>query len=540
MSIALTVAEQQKLSVSPYVNLPKTGRDGINDITVDQFHAILSSHSVETRCTFLAFHVTPNSDGKTFKTHLEMNNYNAPIYDELSPECKIFVDNTISGKEQNQFKVAASGSKVGMFTTLFINKGTDDEPSWGRFDNVIVNVSAGRFTIKNEFESTVPKRVVVSIKNNNKMGDVYKPFLANKKLDNVKLNECYKLLQEGFAFEMSRLKQCYLDYQKLSDAEQAKQPAVRFYDVDEIHPDIFRASCLDGGDAGYGSMYRRCRNNVTMDNGKPVFEPVPYENEEDHFVQIRLPLSGVLDKIGMDKYNKWTENIFNKRNIRVMAPFSQFNYRWINSEAVGVEGSKNSILEYIAVPTLHKIEEYSTDNDRPQIHLYRQADVNMTGNKALHPMFTQYTKCNNQSLNMVINFDCFVNDKNFVISSEIINFRPIYNVRLENKRFSNSLNSSDDGDNDISGEEYGSRQSGPKSRSKIAEAIALGNGGDDIDMEEEPEVPASTGATTKVSAPVDLDDPDVAPASTPVEEPVEAEVPKRVVRRMMPKPDNAE
>lgn len=523
-----TVAEQQKLTASPYVNVPRKGRDGIDDITVTQLHQILSSHSVETRCTFLAFHITSNGDGKTFKTHLAMNDYNATIYEELSPETKTFVDNTISGKEQNPFKVAASGSKIGMFLSLLINKGSDEEPSWSRFDNVIVNVSTGRFTIKNEFESTVPKRVIVSVKNNNKMEEMYKPFLTNKKLDNIELNACFKLLQEGFAFEMNRLKQCYIAYQKLDDAAQSATPPVRFFDSEEINPEIFKASCLDGGDAGYASMYRRCKNNMVMENGKPVFEPVPYENEEDHSIQIRLPLSKELDRVGLDKYNKWTENIFNKQNIRVMAPFSQFNYRYVNSDRIGNPEAKNSIMEYVIAPTLHKIKEYATDSDRPAIHPYRQADVDMTGHKAINPMFTQFSRCNNQALNMVINFDCFVNTKNFVISAEIINFRPIYNVRLENKRTTFGLNSTDDGDNDIDEGSYVPRNT-TKTRAQLKEAVMAG--GEDIDEED----------------PVDLDGEDVetpapapAPASTPVQEPVEVSISKRVNRRILPKADNAE
>ena len=523
MSIALTVAEQQKLAANPYVNLPKTGRDGINDITVDEFHKLLSSHDVERRCTFLAFHGVQNKDGKTFKIHLEMNDYNSPIYEELSPETKVFVDNTLSGKEKDAFKVAASCSVTGMFNTLLINKGTDGEPSWTRLDNVIVNVSAGRYTIKNEYQTTVPKRVVVSIKNNLKMEDMYKPFLTNKELDNVKLNDCFRLLQEGFAFEMNRLKECYIAYQNLDDSEQAKQPNVLLYDSAEINNKIFKAPCLDGGNAAHGAMYRRCRNNMSMVDGKPVFEPTPYENEEDHFVQIRLPLTGNLDSVGIEKYNKWTKNVFSKTNIRVMAPFSPYNYRWIDSRLVGNETARNSILEYIAIPTLHKIPEYITDNDRPQIHLYRQADVNMTGNKALHPMFTQFSKCNNQALNMVINFDCFVNIENFVISSEIVSFRPIYNVRLENDRTSSGVAASDDGDNDISMESYTPPVA--KTRTKIPEAAALGNGGEDIDMKEEP-VPY---------IPVDPDGPHEEQVTAPVEEPVEVNVQRRTTRRVVPK-----
>lgn len=491
-AVYFTVEEQDKLNKAPYINKPYTSKKVFNTISVNTLYKKVSKLSAGKRFTLLNFHFVKSKSGKSFEPRLTVDIFNEDIYNTLSARAVEFVDATIASKKENGFENACSYFQQGMFTTLLYNAGTDDEPLWDLMDNMIINVSAGKFSVKNKYQTAnEPQRVVFNVKNTNENGEKYAPYIHNKNLDNEVLCAVTKMLQEDLKSEMLRMKDCY----------EEEGSEVKLLNESSIMDHTFEPKCLDDSPEAYSAIYRRCYNKITMVNGTPEFTPVPYEDEKDHFVTVRMNISGPADRGLLSNYNKWHSTKFEKTGVVIVAPHCPVNYRYINTDRVGDENAKNSILQYTSMLSLHRAERYVVDNDKLHtVHPYRLADELMEG--VNNPMFTQFSKCSNQFVNCVVNFKCFINGNGLTVSTDVVSFNPIYITRLENKVFSTGREIVDDGGDNIDEDSY------VPSTKKAAPRKPLPADDDDITEEdpvvEEEKTPAPKAVapkTTKTAAP---------------------------------------
>ena len=533
-AVYLTVEEQDKLNKAAYINEPYKNKKKIFEtINISTLYKKVSKLPAGKRFTLLNFHFVKPKGSKSCEPRLTEDSFNEEIQNNLSKRAADFVDSTIESKKENGFDNACSFFQNGMFTTLLYNAGSAKEPIWDLMDNMIINVSAGKFSVKNKYQTTTnePQRVVFNVKNSNENGEKYAPYIHNKNLDNEILCAVIKMLQEDLKSEMLRMKECY----------EEEGSEVKLLKESSIMDNIFEPKCLDTDPEAYAAMYRRCYNKITMVGNKPEFTPVVYENEKDHFVTVRMNLSGLADKTLLSNYNKWHSTHFEKTGVHIVAPHCPVNYRYINTDRVGDENAKNSILQYTSMLSLHRADDYVVDNENLHaVHPYRLADTMLEGVK--NPMFTQFTKCSNQFVNCVVNFKCFINDLGFIVSTDVVAFNPIYITRLENKIFSTSREIIDDGNDNIDEESY-------TPSSKKAPRKPLLADDDDIEeedpvigeeeeaVEEKPKVALKAAPKTKTSSKAAV----VKAAIEEPEETVEEIVPvvptTRRARRAMPTAD---
>ena len=428
----LSVAEQKKLDKITYVNVPKTNKKNITQVDISSFYKGVKKLSPGYRFRVLNWYFVQPPGGKSSEPRLDSDAFNEDTLKNLSDRAEELIKKTRDEKKENGFDTAASYFKEGMFTTLLVNIGTDNEPCWDLMDNIIINVSASKFTVKNKFETKTnePQRIVFNVKNNNENEKVYTPFVSNTKTDNEMFCDITRMLQEDLAKVMDFMKQCH-DSEREKDSVVPKDKRVKFLTNGSIPDVLLQSASLDMSATGHSSMYKRCR--IDMKNSTP--EAIPIEDPKDHFVQVRTGISGLATQKTLDDYNQWHSTAFERRGVYIAAPYNQINYRYIDTTLIGNENPNLAIMQCISMLSLHKSDFYQTGLSKfHTVHPYTRADTMMNGTK--NPMFTQFTKCNNQFINCVVNFKCYVRAGGMTITADLVSFTPIYITRLDNKVFS--------------------------------------------------------------------------------------------------------
>lgn len=426
MSI-FTNAEQTKISSHAFAHTKKVRR-GIQDLTVDELHKILSSNEEGARVTFLNFHLT-----KAGKIALGEDDYANNIYDNLNARTKKLVDDALVSKEK--FNEAVSTHSNGLFITFLLNRGTTEKPIWDKLDNILINVSTTGFKVKLDNEGC-PTKGVVRVHNSNINQEIYEDYLHNPNLDNEALCACIDMIQRDLAMSMTKL---------------SKTEGAVFFSEKEVPYHITESRVLDLSEGAFASLYRRC-------NAKPLkgggFEAIPHTKESEHFFNIRFPISKPLDSTGVDSYNKIYVDKTSAKSFKfriagkqVALKNNKICLRHFNTDRIGNEGASNSILEFPISLSTHKSPLYDVEGKDYELHPYRRADETFAG--VNNPAFTQFTKSRNQVINAVVQFKCFVGRDSMAINIDPVSFEPVYLVRFENARFARSEDCGDDGDADI-------------------------------------------------------------------------------------------
>lgn len=387
-----------------------------DDITPSELYEILIKNKVGYRATFLNYYI--NSSTKV--VNIDEDNFNKNIIKNLSPKAKEFHLNTLNPKNTEKFSVIANYYKNGIYTSILINLGTKEEPSWSMLPTIIATVETTQFyaqTDKSSASLSKPKRIICNIRNNNKNSNLYKQFITDENgddiesLDNEKYFACIDMIQDDIKYSLTKLKKYYYETDDL-----------KFFSDKGISDDILETNRVNKNSAAGLAKYV-----ITQRKGNKFLDPIPAKDPSHYYTQLRIPISGQTTEEFWNEYGKMAKtHKFTKQSIHVMAPKSRVYYRYVDTR----ESDADAVMDFAS---LFYLSYDKKNKDEFIVNVSRFFDYNLNGEN--QEMFSKFNEGKSQVLIAGIKINIFVNANSFMISADLKAGKNMFVVRLNNDVF---------------------------------------------------------------------------------------------------------
>lgn len=420
----LNPAEQLKV-INHKLFVTKNDRVGA-DIYVKDLRKLMESNKLGSRIAFINYYFAKNENRGPTLCKIKEDAYNAKIIPYLSPTAMATHEATLANKKDPGPDVLASDFKNGMYTTMLLNVGTTDEPVYEKFPKIIINVFAGGFIVKNVHDGVLPRRVVVNIPNENRHFDDFYKFMSvpegkRPSLDNEDYFACVDMIQQDLAECLKRLA-----FAKKKDSEN-----VHIQNPGEITNKIFKSKRFTVDSPAALAKKVKCEMKKSSD-GSMEFTPKE-TTPNNYYTQVRINISNQTDAKFWTTYAGGNSG-FSANNMIIVAPRNNVAYRHIDSKLVGKSENGNSIMDRKTILTLNKCSKYKAPDAGHAVYAYPEAVKTFEGSE--HEMYTEFSDCGRQILNMVVSPTLFINDVNFCPSFEIAPFRDLFITRIDKDYFS--------------------------------------------------------------------------------------------------------